>query len=374
MTLLVEQKIRDRYMRMALSFAQRGTGAVSPNPRVGCVIVDESVHGGKVVSWGYHRRYGAPHAEVEALRRAGGYAKGCTLYVNLEPCSHIGKTPPCTDAIIEAGISKVVAGMKDPNPKVNGSGIGALEKAGVETVVGVLEEECRWINRGFIRSMTMGRPWVTVKAAVSVDGKMALSNGESRWISGSESRTRSHLLRAGNDAIMVGVGTILEDNPDLSVRDADGSSPVKVIVDTELKTPEDARILGSGKCVFFTGPSPDENKVGALTKKGAKVIRQKEETGAHIPMDAILSELCALGVNQLMVEGGSKLIGSLIKSGTVDEYSIFIAPKVLGLGIGFGDSLSFAHMDDTISMKNMKVRKIGDDIWFEGIPACSPDL
>jgi diaminohydroxyphosphoribosylaminopyrimidine deaminase/5-amino-6-(5-phosphoribosylamino)uracil reductase len=372
--LFVDERIRDRYMRMALSFARRGTGTVSPNPRAGCVIVDESADGGKVVSWGYHRKYGGPHAEIEALRKAGGCARGCALYVNLEPCCHTGKTPPCADAIIEAGISKVVAGIKDPNPKVNGSGAEILEKAGIEVVVGVLEEECRWINRGFIRSMTMGRPWVTVKAAVSLDGRMALNNGRSKWISGSDSRIRSHLLRAENDAIMVGVGTILRDNPALSVRDADGSSPVKVIVDRELETPENAKVLDGGKCVFFTGPSPDENKVGALAKKGAKVIRQKEGTGDHIPMDVILSELCALGVNQLMVEGGSRLIGSLIKSGSVDEYSIFIAPKVLGAGIGFGDSISFAHMDDTISIKNMKVRKIGDDIWFEGIPACSPDL
>jgi diaminohydroxyphosphoribosylaminopyrimidine deaminase/5-amino-6-(5-phosphoribosylamino)uracil reductase len=370
----MEQKIKDRYMRMALSFALRGTGTVSPNPRVGCVIVDESVECGKVVSWGYHRRYGGPHAEAEALKRAKNGVRGCTAYVNLEPCSHAGKTPPCTEALIEAGISKVVAGIKDPNPKVNGSGLDVLAKAGIEVITGVLAEECRWINRGFIRSMTMGRPWITVKAAVSVDGRMALENGESKWISGSESRIRSHLLRAENDAIMVGVGTILKDDPILSVRDADGASPVKVIVDKDLRTPEEAKVLSVGKCVFFTGPDPDENKVNALTRRGAKVIRQTEETGAYIPMGGLLNELCALGVNQLMVEGGSKLISSLIKSGSVDEYSLFIAPKVLGLGIGISDNISFSHMDDTISMKNMRVRKIGDDIWFEGIPICSPDL
>jgi diaminohydroxyphosphoribosylaminopyrimidine deaminase/5-amino-6-(5-phosphoribosylamino)uracil reductase len=361
-------------MRMALSFALRGTGAVSPNPRVGCVLVDESVDGGKLLSWGYHRQYGAPHAEAEALKKAGERARGCTLYVNLEPCAHTGKTPPCVNAIIDAGVSKVVAGMRDPNPGVNGAGFEALERAGIEVVSGVLEEECRWMNRGFIRSMTMGRPWVTVKAAVSADGRMALENGESKWISGSESRIRSHLLRAGNDAIMVGVGTILSDNPALSVRDVDGPSPVKVILDRELRTPEDAKVLGGGKCVFFTGPSPDENRAEALVRKGAKVIRQMEETGAYIPIDGILKELCTLGVNQLIVEGGSEVIGSMIKSGAVDEYSVFIAPKVLGSGIGFSDSVSFTHMDDTISMKRVKVRKIGDDIWFEGIPACSQDL
>jgi diaminohydroxyphosphoribosylaminopyrimidine deaminase/5-amino-6-(5-phosphoribosylamino)uracil reductase len=374
LTLSIKGSVRDRYMRMALSFAMRGTGAVSPNPRAGCVLVDEGVEGGKLVSWGYHRQFGAPHAEAEALKKAGERAKGCTLYVNLEPCAHTGKTPPCVNAIIDAGVSRVVVGMKDPNPKVNGAGFEALERAGIEVIAGVLEEECRWVNRGFIRAMTLGRPWVTVKAAVSSDGKIALENGESKWISGSESRVRSHLLRAGNDAIMVGVGTILSDNPALSVRDVDGSSPVKVVVDRDLRTPEDANVLGGGKCVFLTGPSPDESKAEAFARRGARVIRQKEETGAHIPIDWILREICALGVNQLMVEGGSEVISSMIKSGAVDEYSIFIAPKVLGSGIGFSDSVSFANMDDTVSMKRMKVRKIGDDIWFEGIPACSPDL
>jgi diaminohydroxyphosphoribosylaminopyrimidine deaminase/5-amino-6-(5-phosphoribosylamino)uracil reductase len=181
-------------------------------------------------------------------------------------------------------------------------------------------------------------------------------------------------MRSENDAIMVGVGTVLSDDPLLTVRDVDGSSPVKVIVDRDLTTPEEAKVLEGGKCVFFTGPSPDEGKVEAFTRKGARVIRQKEESGTYIPMDALLSELCSLGVNQLMVEGGSKLIGSLIKAGTVDEYSLFIAPKMLGSGVGITDAISFNHMDDTISMKKLTVRKIGNDIWFEGLPACSPAL
>ncbi|MDR3321747.1 MAG: bifunctional diaminohydroxyphosphoribosylaminopyrimidine deaminase/5-amino-6-(5-phosphoribosylamino)uracil reductase RibD [Synergistaceae bacterium] len=370
---MTERKVLERYMRMTMSLAMRGTGTVSPNPRVGCVIVDER-DGDRMIAWGYHRRYGGPHAEVEALRGAGDAASGCTAYVNLEPCSHTGKTPPCTDVLIESGISKVVVGMTDPNPRVAGSGVKALENAGVEVVTGVLEDECRWINRGFIRAMTMGRPWVTVKAAISLDGKMALENGESAWISGAESRKRGHLMRAENDAIMVGVGTVLCDDPRLTVRGVDGSTPVKVIVDKDLSTPERAKVLEDGKCVFFTGPSPDEEKVEALTKKGAKVIVQKEDGGAYIPMDGLLNELCALGVNRLMVEGGSKLIGSLIKSGAIDEYSLFIAPKFLGQGIGVSDAISFSHMDDTISMKKLRVRKIGDDIWFEGIPSCSPDL
>jgi diaminohydroxyphosphoribosylaminopyrimidine deaminase/5-amino-6-(5-phosphoribosylamino)uracil reductase len=374
LTSIFEQKRREHYMRMAVSFAMRGTGAVSPNPRVGCVLVDESVEGGRLVSWGYHRQFGGPHAEVEAIRRAGADAKGCTAYVNLEPCCHIGKTPPCSEVIIKSGISRVVAGIKDPNPSVSGGGIEALRTAGIDVVTGVLEDECRWVNRGFIRSMTLGRPWVTVKAAVSMDGRMALQNGQSAWISCLESRKRVHLMRAESDAIMVGVGTVLCDDPRLTARDVDGCSPVKVIVDKDLKTPEEAKVLEGGKCVFFTGPSPDEGKVEALARKGAKIIKQQTEGDAYFPMKDVLRELCALGVNQLMVEGGSKLIGSLIKSGSVDEYSLFIAPKILGFGIGISDRISFSHMDDTISMKRVRVRKIGDDIWFEGIPSCSPAL
>ena len=369
-----EMKKHERYMKMALSFALRGTGNVSPNPRIGCVIVDNSVEGGRMVSWGYHRRFGGPHAEVEAIKKAGGESKGCTAYVNLEPCCHTGKTPPCTDAIIEAGISSVVIGMRDPNPIVNGGGMKILKEAGIEVISGVLEAECRWLNRGFIRNMTAGRPWVTVKAAISTDGKMALKNGDSQWISGALSRERAHLMRAENDAIMVGVGTVLRDDPRLTVRDVDGRSPMKVIVDRDLDTPPESRILEQGRCVFFTGPEPDEERVNTLTMRGAKVIKQNCELCDHIPMDGLMSELAQMGVNQLMVEGGSRLISSLIRSCVVDEYSLFIAPKVLGEGLCFSDRIEFKHVDDAISMKQVKIRRIGDDIWFEGVPSCSPDL
>jgi diaminohydroxyphosphoribosylaminopyrimidine deaminase/5-amino-6-(5-phosphoribosylamino)uracil reductase len=241
-------------MRMALSLAYRGTGNVSPNPMVGCVIVDYGVEGGRAVSCGYHRNYGGFHAEADALRKAKQPVEGCTVYVNLEPCCHTGNTPPCSDALIGAGVSRVIIGTEDPNPKVRGGGIKRLADAGIEVETGVLEDECRWINRGFIRNMTMGRPWVTVKAAVSLDGDIALANGDSKWISGAPSRVRAHLMRAENDAVVVGVGTVLKDDPALTVRDCEGVSPLKIVVDRCLDTPLSAHVLDDGRCFF----SPEE--------------------------------------------------------------------------------------------------------------------
>jgi diaminohydroxyphosphoribosylaminopyrimidine deaminase/5-amino-6-(5-phosphoribosylamino)uracil reductase len=374
LTKAIELYTHEHYMRMALSFAMRGSCSVSPNPKVGCALVDHEADGGRLIAWGYHRRFGDPHAEVEALRKAGAGAEGCTAYVNLEPCCHTGKTPPCSDALIEHGIRRVVIGTNDPNPLVSGGGTEALRSAGIEVISGVLEKECRWVNRGFIRRMTMGRPWVTVKAAVSLDGKIALENGESRWISGYEPRKRAHLMRAESDAIMAGVGTVLKDDPMLTVRNVDGHSPVKVIVDMDLRTSEDAKVLEEGKCVFFTGPNPDKKKAESLTRRGVSIIKQKEDVSAHIPMDELLSKLCGMGVNRLLVEGGAKLISSLAKAGLVDEFSLFIAPKILGRGISFSDGISFSHMGETISLRDVRVRKIGGDIWLEGVPECSPAL
>ncbi len=297
-----------------------------------------------------------------------------TLYVNLEPCSHTGKTPPCADALIEAGVSRVVVGMSDPNPLVAGNGLRRLQDAGIDVVTGILEEESRWINRGFLRRMTLGRPWVTIKAALSLDGNMALETGESKWISGAESRKRAHMMRAENDAILVGVGTVLQDDPMLTVRDVDGRSPLKVVIDRNLEIPTSSRVL-EGKCIVFTGPAPDEARVRELEAKGVRVLR--EPIGAddsHIPIDGLLRELGGLGVNMLMVEGGARIIGSFVESGCVDEYSLFIAPKLLGNGLRFTDRISFPFMEEAISMKRTKIRRIDDDLWFEGVPVCSPDL
>ncbi|MDR1482309.1 MAG: bifunctional diaminohydroxyphosphoribosylaminopyrimidine deaminase/5-amino-6-(5-phosphoribosylamino)uracil reductase RibD [Synergistaceae bacterium] len=361
------------YMRMALSLAMRGTGAVSPNPRVGCVIVDGGRPGGEIVAWGYHRAYGAPHAEADALRRAGGQAPGCTVYVNLEPCCHEGKTPPCCNALIEAGVGRVVMGMEDPNPLVSGGGAKRLSEAGIEVTGGILADECRRINRGFIRNITAGRPWITVKAAVSCDGDMALLNGESRWISGEESRRRVHMARAENDAVLVGIGTVLSDDPALTVRDTDGRSPLQVVVDNRLDTPPDSRILAEGRCLIFAGRSAGEERERALLERGAAVIRQ-EKDGSRIELDGVVRELGLRGVNYLMVEGGPRIISSFINERLVDEFSLFKAPKIMGRGMSMAGDVTLASMKETISMKRLKVNAIKEDIWIEGVASCSPDL
>jgi diaminohydroxyphosphoribosylaminopyrimidine deaminase/5-amino-6-(5-phosphoribosylamino)uracil reductase len=357
-------------MRMAISMALRGTGNVSPNPRVGCVVVDYAAACGRVVSHGYHGAYGGPHAETEALRSAGVSAAGTTVYVTLEPCCHTGQTPPCCDALIRAGVARVVIGMTDPDPRVSGGGIAALLSAGIEVTSGVLEDECRRINRGFVKRVTEGRPWVTLKSALSLDGNIALSNGESKWITGEPARRLAHLLRAENDAVMVGSGTLLKDDPALSVRDTDGVSPIKSIVDRDLRTPPEARFLKGGVSVIFCGPSPDEKKISKLVSRGAKIIAMETE-GGHIPPADILRKLASMGVNRLLVEGGAGLASSFVRSGTADEMLLFVSPRVMGNGISAFGGLTFGLMSETVRLKDVTVRKVGEDFLVKGVPLCS---
>lgn len=366
-----DRATHEHFMRMAISLAERGTGAVSPNPRVGCVLVKE----GKVVGWGYHRRFGGPHAEVEALRMAGEEASGATVYVNLEPCSHFGKTPPCALALAAAGVRRVVAGMKDPNPRVNGSGLGSLEAAGIETVSGVLEKECKWLNRGFVRNMTLGRPWVTVKAAMSLDGDIALAGGESRWISGPLSRSKAHLLRSEHDAVLVGVGTVLADDPELTVRLVEGRSPLRVVLDSRLRTPSRAKVVGDGKCLFLAGEDAPVDRQEELESRGAAVRRLPAEGKTGRPsVGQVLAALSAEGVSTLLVEGGSAVISAFVAAGMVDEYSLFVAPVLLGRGIQVTGELSLEHMGQAIALSPARIKRVEGDLWLEVSPKCSPDL
>jgi diaminohydroxyphosphoribosylaminopyrimidine deaminase/5-amino-6-(5-phosphoribosylamino)uracil reductase len=365
--------MHEYYMRMALSMALRGTGRVSPNPRVGCVIVDYGSRGGRVVSCGYHKKYGGAHAETNALDNAGGPVAGMTAYVTLEPCCHTGHTPPCCDALIKAGISRVVTGMSDPDPRVSGRGISALLSAGIEVIPGVLENECRWINRGFVKRVTEGRPWVTVKTALSLDGDIALANGESKWITGEAARRLAHLARAENDAVLVGIGTVQKDDPALSVRDTDGRSPLKSVVDKDLRIPPEARILHGG-CVIFSGPSPDEKKFSSLLSRETEIIKMKTDAEGHIPPGDILREFASIGVSRLLVEGGAGLVSSFLKAGAADEFSLFVSPRVMGDGIGAFEGLSFDLMDETIRLKDIRYRRTGEDFLIKGVPACSRAL
>jgi diaminohydroxyphosphoribosylaminopyrimidine deaminase/5-amino-6-(5-phosphoribosylamino)uracil reductase len=352
------RKTHEYYMRMALSFAMRGAGNVSPNPRVGCVIVDYSTPEGRAVSHGYHKKYGGPHAEADALDNAREPVAGMTAYVTLEPCCHTGHTPPCCDALIAAGISMVVVGMPDPDPRVSGGGASRLASSGVKIVSSVLEGECRKLNRGFVKRVTEGRPWVTVKAAISLDGNIALAGGESKWITGGPARRSAHLMRSCCDVVMVGAKTAAKDNPSLTVRDTDGRSPMRAVADRDLEISPDARVLEGG-CVIFSGPSPDGEKASVLASRGANVIPMSTDERGHIPPGDMLRELAAMGANYLMIEGGAGLISSFVSSGLVDEIALFSAPKLMGQGIGVMGGLSFGRMEDVVTVGRVSVKTVG---------------
>jgi diaminohydroxyphosphoribosylaminopyrimidine deaminase/5-amino-6-(5-phosphoribosylamino)uracil reductase len=351
-------------MRMALSLAHRGIGFVSPNPRVGCVIVDYGAPEPKVASCGFHGRYGSPHAEAEAIKNARASVKGMTVYVTLEPCCHTGHTPPCCDALISAGVARVVMGMTDPDPRVSGGGTAKLKAAGIEVVSGILGEECRRLNRGFIKRVTEGRPWVTIKAAVSIDGNIALGNGESKWITGPEARRKAHSMRAESDVVLVGIGTVTKDDPKLSVRDSEGRSPIKAVVDKDLKIPSDAAVLDGGNRVIFTSSGSRGEKISELSKMGVKVIKSQAH-GGHIPPGKILGELAAMGANYVLIEGGAGLISSFVAAGYADEAAFFMAPKLMGSGLRI-TKFQIPSMDLAVKIKNLRVKAVGADFLLEG--------
>lgn len=362
-------QLDERFMRMALSLAMRGTGKVSPNPRVGAVIVRE----GEVVGWGYHRAFGEPHAEVEALRRAGERARGSTVYVNLEPCSHFGKTPPCAPRLVAEGVERVVVGMTDPNPKVAGRGMAILEAAGIQVTRGVLEEECRWINRGFVSLQSRNRPWVTIKGATSADGCIALANGESRWITGPGARKRGHLLRAGNDAIMVGIGTVLADDPRLNVRSVSGRDPLIVVLDSRLDLGDRARVLEGGNVLVIGSEGASAQRRRMLEKVGARVWLTPGDRSGHPGLVAVLEHLASIGVCYLLVEGGAGVVSSFVGEALFDQIDLFQAPSLMGRGLSLTERVHFSGMEDAIRLRTVRIRQVDKDLWLEAVPECSRD-
>lgn len=368
--MVAKRKMDEYYMSRALSLAWRGLDETCPNPKVGCVLVRE----GRVIGEGYHARCGGDHAEVAALAdmaKKGENAKGATAYVTLEPCSHFGKTPPCAPRLIEEGVTRVVVGMMDPNPKVRGAGLDMLKTAGVEVVLSCMEEECRWLNRGFIRSKTLERPWITLKAATSLDGKMALGNGESRWITGPTARSWAHLMRAEHDGILVGSGTILKDDPELTVRHTCGKSPLRIILDSGLSLPESSKVIKGG-CLILTCRG-DAGKKRRLEDAGAEVCIVPEKDGA-IDLEAALRELSARNVQMLMIEGGPGVLSSFIAGGLGDSLTLFTSTALMGEGPGPADGLHFDFMKDIVQLRNVKTRRAGSDMLLEGIFQCSPAL
>ncbi|HAN55789.1 MAG TPA: bifunctional diaminohydroxyphosphoribosylaminopyrimidine deaminase/5-amino-6-(5-phosphoribosylamino)uracil reductase RibD [Betaproteobacteria bacterium] len=339
-------------MAQALQLAERGVYSTSPNPRVGCVIVKD----GRVVGQGWHQCAGEAHAEIHALKEAGDAARGATVYVTLEPCSHHGRTPPCAEALIAAGVARVVAAMQDPNPQVAGNGLALLEKAGIRTACGLLEDAARVLNVGFIKRMVIGHPWLRIKTASSLDGKTALSSGDSKWITSDAARQDVHRLRARSCAILTGIGTLLADDPQLNVRGVETPrQPLKVVVDSRLNTPPTAQILRDGNTLIVCA-EPDAKRMAALERAGAEVI--------CLPgVSALLSILARRGVNELLTEAGATLNGALIAAGFVDEWVMYVAPVLLGDGArGLFALPEPAQMQDRRALAIKDMRQIGADL------------
>ncbi len=366
-----QDRLDEEFMKIAIREAKKGLGRTSPNPPVGAVIVKD----GRIISRGYHKGYGLPHAEIEALKKIDFQAKDATLYVTLEPCNHYGKTPPCTNAIIESGIKRVVIGIKDPNPHVKGGGVEFLRENGIEVKVGILEKECKEINKHFVKFVTTGIPFVSIKVAMTLDGWIATKKGHSKWITNEKSRRFVHKLRDISDAILVGIGTVITDNPMLNTRIKGGRDPIKVILDPHLRIPKDANVLRNRpeKTILVVSEAYVERKKAEEFKKetGADVIfcpflKGKEEFD-------ILKMLKMLGkrnITSILIEGGAKVISSFVRQGQVDEFFIFKAPKLLcgndGIPMIYGSGVE--KMDDAIRLRDVKIKRFGDDVLIQGYP------
>ena len=346
------------FMAQALRLAEQGLFTTTPNPRVGCVLVKE----GAVVGEGWHQRAGEPHAEPLALAAAAGAARGATAYVTLEPCSHHGRTPPCADALIAAGVARVVCAMADPNPLVAGRGLAKLAAAGIETASGLLENEARELNIGFVSRMTRGRPWVRLKAAASLDGKTALNNGVSQWLTGPAARRDGHRWRARACAILTGIGTVRDDDPQLNVRDVETTrQPLRVVVDSKLETPLTAKVLAGGK-VLVAGAIADAAKIAALQAAGAEVFIQPN-AGGKVDLAALLAELGRRGINEVHAEAGCKLNGSLLREGLVDELLLYLAPCLVGdAASGLFNLPELTSLDGKKQLAIRDLRQVGADI------------
>lgn len=357
----------ERWMAEALALARRARGLTSPNPMVGAVIVRDAAAAGR----GFHSRSGAPHAEIEALREAGGRANGATLYVTLEPCNHAGRTPPCVDALVGAGIRRVVAATADPNPQVRGGGANTLRRAGVEVLVGCLESEARALNRVFFTAMERMRPHVTLKCAMTLDGKIAASDRSSRWITGEAARREAHRLRSECDAIVVGIGTVLADDPALTVRlDPPGPrEPLRVVVDSRCRLPLTARLIASGdpgRVVVAVGDDAPGAHVEALVSRGVTVLQCKSREG-HVDVSDLCGRLFGLDVRGLLLEGGSELSWAFVEAGLVDRVAVFVAPILLG-GAGAPTPVGGRGLPlgGGMRLRSVEVRPVGEDWLIEG--------
>jgi diaminohydroxyphosphoribosylaminopyrimidine deaminase/5-amino-6-(5-phosphoribosylamino)uracil reductase len=362
---LFDRAVAEFFMRLALREAAKGVGRTSPNPAVGAVLVKN----GRVVARGHHSRAGGPHAEVVALRAAGPRARGADLYTTLEPCDHYGRTPPCSVAVLEAGVRRVFVGSRDPNPLVNGKGIARLRRGGAEVVSGVLEAECDALNAPWFRYITAGRPWVTLKAAVTLDGKLATRTGDARWVTGPEARARVHQLRDRVDAVLVGSGTALADDPLLTTRlpGGRGRDPLRVVLDSDLDLPPRLRLLrpdSSAKTLVAHASARTRR-----TAPGVELLRCRRGPDG-VDLADLLAQLAARGVTHLLVEGGAAVHGAFLRAGLVDRVLVFVAPKIAG-----GDGISWvagegpARMADALALEDVEIERVGDDVLVSGRPS-----
>ena len=354
-----------RFLRMACRLAQKAAGRTSPNPVVGAVLVRDE----KVIATGYHPFAGADHAEIVALKRAGARAKGATLYITLEPCSHQGRTPPCTRSVIRAGVKEVVAGMRDPNPLVAGRGFRQLRRAGIGVRVGLLEAECQALVEGFSKYITRGLPLVTLKLAASLDGKIATVTGDAKWISDAVSRACVHRLRNQVDAVLVGSGTVAADNPQLTCRIARGRNPWRVVLDSRLRISLDAQLLrqpDADKTIIATGSLVADATVRAVEALGARVLKFPLRRG-RVPWRPLLKKLADLEILSVMIEGGATVAASALKEKAADKILFFYAPKILG---GDGrvmiDSLGIRRVSQSVRLKRMEIGRSGTDLMVTG--------
>jgi diaminohydroxyphosphoribosylaminopyrimidine deaminase/5-amino-6-(5-phosphoribosylamino)uracil reductase len=360
------KKIDDNhFMREAIRLARKGIGETSPNPIVGAVIV----RNGKIMGRGYHKKFGDWHAEINAIKDANGNVKGATLYITLEPCCHYGKTPPCVETLIKEKIGKAVIGTPDPNPRVNGKGIKALRSNGIKVDVGVLEDECRELNEHYFKFIRSGITYVTVKYAQTLDGRIATKTGNSQWISSEALQTYVHRLRAVNDCIMVGVGTVIADDPQLTVRYAKGRNPLRVVVDSKLRIPLMSSVLkddNSHLTIIATTSKAPSRKVTAVKNLGVEVLVVKKDKNGGVSLRDLLRELGKRGIMSVMVEGGSDIITSLLKANLVDKMIILTAPKIMGKGLEAIGDLGVYKVKDAIKFSSFRTMRKGDDFVFEG--------
>ena len=353
------------WMGRSLRLAEKGRGRTSPNPMVGAVLVKN----GRVVGEGYHAKAGEDHAEIIALRQAGEEARGATLYLNLQPCTHYGKTPPCAPVVIQSGVKRIVIGMEDPNPLVKREGVESLREAGLEVEVGLREKECRRLNEAYCKYIIKKEPFIILKVAATLDGKIATRDGDSKWISGETSRRFVHRLRDQVDGVLVGIGTVLKDDPILTARVRGGRDPRRIILDSRLRMPEEARVIAisPSKTIIITTEAAPKDKIERLEKKDVRVLVLDSKNG-RVNLKSCLSKLGEMEMMSLLVEGGSEINSSFLDEGLIDKLLLFLSPKLIGdtQAVGIFGGKGVVTLEEAIVLRELRTKRIGEDILIEG--------